>query len=166
MQPDLRTGRGDIFDGHTIVGGASEDRQRAISFRADLFAEPIYLHVFERLGGKAVGNFWPGRRTINADDNTVDWICASGMAVFTINRVSGVDGSSAPAILVHCDDVWLEISRRGFFSFEGAVVGGIIYLGDHLHSGRGPNDDSFAADSRKVRYVLSEGEEIFPVALE
>ena len=87
------------------------------------------------------------------------------MAVFAVNRVGGVDGSIAPGILVHCDDVRLEISRRGLFSFQGAVIGRIIYLGHHLHFGRGPNDNSFAADRWEVGHLLPDAKEVFPFAL-
>ena len=166
MQPHLWFGSGHVFDGSPIVGRASENCGRIIGLRADLLAQPLHFYVFERLGGEAVGDFWVGRRVADADDNSVDRICPGGVAVFAINGLSGVDGSPAPDILVYCDDVRLEISRRGLFSFQGPVFGGLIYVDYHIHSGSRPNDHCTEADSREVGHILSDAEEIFPVTLE
>lgn len=168
MQPDIWPRGRHILDGNPIVGRAGENCGRVIGHRADLFAEPLHFYVFERFGGEAVGNFWVSRRIADADDNSVDWIRTGGVAVFTINQFGGVDGNSAPGILVHCDDVRLEISRLGFFSFKGPVIGGIVYVDYHIHSGSRPNDDGIAADRWEVGHghILSDDEEVFPVPLE
>lgn len=168
MQPDIWPGGGDVLDGNATLGRAVENRGRVIGDCADLFAEPLHFYVFKRFGGQAVGNFWAGRRIVDANDNSANWICAGGLAVFAINQFGGVDGSSASAILVHCDDVRFEISRLGLFSFQSTVIGGTLYVGYHLHSGRRPNDHCIAADRWEVghRHILPDDEKVFPISLE
>jgi hypothetical protein len=147
------------------MGGAGENCRRAAGLGANLFAEPVHFHVLERLGSEAFGDFWIDHRIVDADDNIADWIRASGMAVFTINELLGVDGSIASDILVYFDPVRFEISRCGFFSLQSPHVRRLIYLGDCIHSGGGSNDDRAAANRRKIGHILSEGEAVLSFAL-
>jgi hypothetical protein len=107
-----------------------------------------------------------GRRLDDVDDPAVGRVRADRLAVFTIDRVFGLDGDASPGFLVDCDVFLAAISGAGLFSFASPVKHWTEYVDYNICAGGSSNDDRFTADCGQSRLVLTTWQTIIHFPLE
>src|SRR5207247_9539582 len=70
VQRDLWSCCRHLFNGRPTLGRAGQNRGRPVVFGADMLAEPVHLHVFERITGATGGSLRAGDWIAHADDDS------------------------------------------------------------------------------------------------
>ena len=142
------------------MGGADKNHDGFDDFGADLPAEPLYLHLSERVTGPPGGNLRAANRVAHVDDDPAHRVCAGGVDFFAIVGIRRLDGCVAPDILAGGDIFRTALPGSRLFAVGGEIARGVQYLGDHLFAGVHADDHGVATHHRPFGYFFADAETI------